>query len=123
MLRKSLPALSLVLTWVSCIGIGLLTAPPARANEYAAPSDVMTLAASPNGRWIAAFTADGTLLLWDTKTWHRRELISHYTISLGSDGLAFSPDSSRLAVGDGDGAGGSAVVSRGATRALRLVAF
>jgi WD40 repeat protein len=95
--------LFLVLTWWFCFGVGSLTGLPPEPNEYAAPSDLMTFAASPNGKWIAAFTADGTLLLWDTETWHRRELISNYKVSLGADGLAFSADSSRLAVGDGNG--------------------
>jgi WD40 repeat protein len=103
MLRRSLSTLFLVLTCWFCVGIGSLTALPPRPNEYAAPSDVLIFTCSPNGKWIAAFAADGTLLLWDTATWHRREPISDYKVSLGSDGLAFSPDSSRLAVGDGNG--------------------
>lgn len=103
MLNKSFAALTLILAYWSCARIGAPSGLPARPNEYAAPSDLMTFAASPNGKWIAAFAADGTLLLWDTATWHRREPMSNYKVSLGTDGLAFTPDSSRLAVGDGDG--------------------
>jgi WD40 repeat protein len=101
--RKRLPALFLLLTWWFWAGIGSVTGSPPGPNEYAAPSDLMTFAASPNGKWIAAFAADGTLLLWDTEGWHRRAPISNYKVSLGADGLAFSPDSSRLAVGDANG--------------------
>jgi WD40 repeat protein len=103
MLRKLSLALLPVLISAFCTGISTPTDLPTRSMEYAAPSDLMTFAASPNGKWIAAFAADGTLLLWDTETWHRREPISNYKVSLGADGLAFSPDSSHLAVGDADG--------------------
>lgn len=87
----------------SCARNSLRAELPTPVTDYAAPSDLMNGSASSDGKWIAAFAADGTLLLWNTKTWDRRELFSNYKVSLGADGLAFSPDSSRLFVGDANG--------------------
>lgn len=101
--RKSSLTFLPVLIWWFCAGISSPTGLPTRPTEYAAPSDLLTFAVSPNGKWITAFAADGTLLLWDTHTWQRRELISNYKVALGADGLAFGPDSSSLVVGDENG--------------------
>jgi WD40 repeat protein len=73
------------------------------ANEYAPPSELIVSTASLDGRWVAAYASDGTLLLWETGTHHRRNLISDYKFSLGPDGLAFTPNSSSLVVGDANG--------------------
>ena len=58
-----------------------------------ATRDVCSLAASKDGRWIAAGTENGELIMWDAKTFE--EVFSHgecYTIP----GVDFSPDSTRL---------------------------
>jgi len=95
-------AVSALLCW---FGLLLLRVSPScfAANEYAPPSELIVSTASLDGRWVAAYASDGTLLLWETGTHHRRNLISDYKFSLGPDGLAFTPNSSSLVVGDANG--------------------
>lgn len=103
MVKSSILGLVLISVCWSCLMVASSAGLRSRPDEYAAPSDLMTFAVSPDGKWIAAFAADGTLLLWDAETWHRREPITNYKVSLGTDSLAFSPDSSLLVVGDANG--------------------
>ncbi|MGB0037016.1 MAG: hypothetical protein WBP79_16220 [Candidatus Acidiferrales bacterium] len=98
-------ATSTLLAILCCYCLG--AAPPKSAasvnavQDYFPPSQLIDFAASPDGRWITAYAADGTLLLWETATGHRRDLISHTEVSLY--GLAFTPNSSSLLVGDANG--------------------
>lgn len=59
---------------------------------------VMTLEFSPNGRWLAAHSQGGTLLLWDAETARLVRSIALEPGDFNEHSLAFSPDSRRLAV-------------------------
>jgi WD40 repeat protein len=57
-------------------------------------SEMLNIAFSPDGRWLAAGTNDGTLILWDAATGEARLLPGH---SGWISSLAFSPDGQTLA--------------------------
>lgn len=55
---------------------------------------------SPDGRWIASASADGTAKIWDAATGaHRDTLVGHMA---GVSCVAWSPDSGTLATGSDD---------------------
>jgi COMPASS component SWD3 len=55
---------------------------------------------SPDGRWIASASADGTAKIWDASTGaHLETLVGHMA---GVSCLAWSPDSNTLATGSDD---------------------
>jgi WD40 repeat protein len=56
---------------------------------------------SPNGRWLASCSEDGTLKLWSAKTWQEEKTIRVGT--LPALAIAFSRDSRLLFVGSLDG--------------------
>jgi hypothetical protein len=74
----------------------------------------LTLATSPNGRYFAVGIAtpqgDGEVQLWRARTWQRVRVVTDAR-AIGINTVAFSPDSSRLAVTENGGPGGVWLVS------------
>jgi len=68
--------------------------------DCAAPSEIVSLAVSGKGEWVATFVADGAVVLWDVKSGHRDRL---FTCHKNVNALAFSPDSQTLVLGDAVG--------------------
>ena len=64
-----------------------------RMATMEAPS-VRCLAASKDGRWIAAGTLDGDVIMWDAKTFEK--VFAHKEVDYIINGVDFSPDSTRL---------------------------
>ena len=60
----------------------------------------VSLAFSPDGKWLATGDANGTISLWDAATWKRKEVLRRHRGIVRT--LAFSPDSQRLASGADD---------------------
>ena len=56
--------------------------------------DVRCLTVSKDGRWIAAGTTSGDVVVWDTKTYE--QVFKHWGDGQNIKGVDFSPDSSRL---------------------------
>ena len=55
---------------------------------------IQCLAVSKDGRWIAAGTAWGDVFVWNAET--HEKVISHWEDDRSTDGVDFSPDSTRL---------------------------
>jgi WD40 repeat protein len=75
------------------------------------------LAVSPNGRYVAAATGldardSGEVEMFDAAPWRRLATLA-YSAGVPITALAFSPDSSRLAIGAGDGRAGIWSVASG----------
>ena len=62
-----------------------------------------SVAASPDGRWFASASYDGTVQFWDAVTgaWQSSMAIPRIGV-YGALSVAFSPDSRRVAVGYND---------------------
>ena len=81
------------------------TDPPRRAVSLQAPAkrQLFSLAASPDGRYLAsAVTSHGSIDLWTVADWQRKQLVDVYHNSPTDGLLSFSPDSRHLASPDGD---------------------
>ena len=63
--------------------------------------DIISLAFSPNGKWLASGSRDNTAILWDVSTGAYRQVLRGYNGHVW--GLAFSPDNLRLATASHDG--------------------
>jgi len=61
--------------------------------------EVLGVAISPNGRWFATCSGEGTAKLWELGTF--RELGTFDGLLLAAHSIAFSPDGQRLATGSG----------------------
>lgn len=66
--------------------------------------EVVDLAFSPDGRWLAAAAWDGTIWIWETTTflnapWGRGQEIYRVNHPFGVNSVAFSPDGDTLAYG------------------------
>jgi WD40 repeat protein len=83
----------------SAIGFGLITGKKLLTLRGAA--SVAAINFSPDGKWIAAASADGTAHIWDAVT--GANLLSLPVDSGGTGDVAFSPDGKRLAVGGKSG--------------------
>ena len=62
--------------------------------------DVLAVAVSPDGRWLASAGEDTTVRLWDAKSWKPLHTLRGHISWVSS--LAFSPDSQRLVSGSRD---------------------
>ncbi len=65
------------------------------------PANVLALAYSPDGKWLAAGGFDGSVQLWETATGKLAAALTGHHQRIGS--LAFAPDSKTLASGAADG--------------------
>ncbi len=71
-------------------------------RPYVFELDINVLTFSPDGRWLAIGTQDGTIRLWDSSTWQEKWKVSfgeYYGVVPTVRDLAFSPDSHLLASG------------------------
>ena len=64
-------------------------------------SEVLTLAWSPDGKWIASGCVDGSVRVWDATT--RRTQVTYYGHMSEVNTVAWSPDSRQVASGSSDG--------------------
>lgn len=68
---------------------------------FSLPEDLRTIDWSPDGRWLAGATGNGTLYLWETKTWYQTG--RWHVAPLGASSVAFSANGRTIAVADGWG--------------------
>ena len=80
-------------------GLGVWRVKDGKQMATMAARGVLSLAVSKDGRWIAAGTNDGEVSLWDAKTF---EKVFSYKGDHLIFALDFSPDSTRLLVGQND---------------------
>lgn len=72
--------------------------------RFAHEGDIVGMAVSRDGAWLASASEDGTIKLWTLPDLTQRQLIGDQSDLVS--GLAFAPDASKLAVGRMDGSTG-----------------
>ena len=86
---------------------------------HADEHEILTLPVfSPDGRWLAAATDSGRVVVWDTRTWKQHNTWQAVA-GFGVDSMVFAPDSNFLITG---GAGEAAIwnVQRGASGGVQV---
>jgi WD40 repeat protein len=84
-----------VIVWDAAAGRELFT-----LSEGGHTDAVVSLAFSPNDRWLATASLDSTAILWDLQT--RQPALAPFMLTDTAYGVAFSPDGSRLALATGE---------------------
>ena len=74
---------------------------PGTVARLGADAGLRAVAASPKGNVVAIGGIDGSLVLWDTKTWKRLQALPRSPAGVSC--LTFSPDGAWLIVGEGTG--------------------
>ncbi|MGC1273875.1 MAG: protein kinase [Planctomycetaceae bacterium] len=77
------------------------TSPGMVIDRFDGPAYYTCLSPAPERRWLAASGADGTVRLYDTRSWKRTKVIR--TGQSEVNGVAFSPDGSQIASAGDDG--------------------
>jgi WD40 repeat protein len=114
--------------WAALSESGLIEVIDLRTGDLVAKLDhraalgqslpLFPLVFSPDGRWLAAATVGGRVVVWDARTWRQHGTWTAVR-GVGTDSVVFTPDSDFLVTG---GAGQAAIwnVEQGASGGVRL---
>jgi WD40 repeat protein len=80
---------------------------PPGGDRYSAPiaekaREVLPVAFSPDGRWIASGANDGTVIVWDAVSGEQKRKLTGHALYVAA--IAFSPDGKRILSGGADSA-------------------